>query len=382
MTAPQPELCPTPNCIIVFKHTGECAQAYVPGGIALIPAASRPTRPPMRSTYTFATLDVSAAAYDEIKAKLTEAGYSHAFVDGAIDMHGIGLTRAGVVAWPGAAITPILSCPFCGTLPETVPLTSEDTTGENGGAPFTSWHLIRCERCGSSLVGARKLTDAIEQWNRRAPAAPSPSVSLELTPLHFKVGTGTVWHCQCGNVAPAHYEVLPECTKVWCSECAGCLAQITFSDEGTDGRAPSVPDTGPHSRREFCTDPDCICVALWPVAAPPALDERPEPDDESGWSWLVHRHDCHGQAIRCACGYVGNSFIDKLDQRCPRCGNTRPWTKPADLHFTIDMTTEWKCGPCRQRHRARYDVTPDATFVYCGGCNAIIAEMHLPGDAR
>lgn len=49
----------------------------------------------MRSTYTFATLEVSAAAYLEIRAKLEEADYQHAIrEDGAIDMHGIGLVRA------------------------------------------------------------------------------------------------------------------------------------------------------------------------------------------------------------------------------------------------------------------------------------------------
>jgi len=46
-----------------------------------------------RTTYTFATLEVSRETYDEIEAKLREAGYDHAFVDGAIDMHGIGLVR-------------------------------------------------------------------------------------------------------------------------------------------------------------------------------------------------------------------------------------------------------------------------------------------------
>jgi len=47
----------------------------------------------LRFTHTFAELEVSAAAYDEIAAKLRAAGYDHAFVNGAIDMHGIGLTR-------------------------------------------------------------------------------------------------------------------------------------------------------------------------------------------------------------------------------------------------------------------------------------------------
>jgi CDGSH-type Zn-finger protein len=47
-------------------------------------------------THTYATLEVSALAYDEIAAKLRAAGYDHAFDtdEGAIDMQGIGLVRA------------------------------------------------------------------------------------------------------------------------------------------------------------------------------------------------------------------------------------------------------------------------------------------------
>lgn len=45
----------------------------------------------LRQTHTYATLAVSVEVYEEIEAKLRKAGYSHAFVDGAIDMHGIGL---------------------------------------------------------------------------------------------------------------------------------------------------------------------------------------------------------------------------------------------------------------------------------------------------
>ena len=57
----------------------------------------------VRQTHTYATLEVSAAAYDEIADKLKHAGYAHAFMRevGArpeqpetIDMHGIGLVRA------------------------------------------------------------------------------------------------------------------------------------------------------------------------------------------------------------------------------------------------------------------------------------------------
>lgn len=52
----------------------------------------------MRSTYTFAKLEVSQQAYDEIREKLVEAGYEHAFgLDDDVelmDMHGIALVRA------------------------------------------------------------------------------------------------------------------------------------------------------------------------------------------------------------------------------------------------------------------------------------------------
>jgi len=46
----------------------------------------------LKQTHTFAVLEVSKAAYDEIATKLRAAGYDHAFVaDDQIDMHGIGL---------------------------------------------------------------------------------------------------------------------------------------------------------------------------------------------------------------------------------------------------------------------------------------------------
>jgi len=52
---------------------------------------------PLRTTYTYAVLEVSAEAYAEIKAKLEEAGYQHAFHENGdehgtvIDMRGIAL---------------------------------------------------------------------------------------------------------------------------------------------------------------------------------------------------------------------------------------------------------------------------------------------------
>lgn len=47
----------------------------------------------VRQTHTYAELGLSQTAYDEIKRKLADAGYQHAFMeDGAIDMHGISVT--------------------------------------------------------------------------------------------------------------------------------------------------------------------------------------------------------------------------------------------------------------------------------------------------
>lgn len=48
----------------------------------------------LRQTHTFAELEVSEEVYEEVAKLLREAGYWHVFMDnGAIDMHGIGLTK-------------------------------------------------------------------------------------------------------------------------------------------------------------------------------------------------------------------------------------------------------------------------------------------------
>ena len=54
-------------------------------------------------TYTYAILEVSAAAYDEIRGALEAAGYQDAFHDDGdgyevIDMHGIALRRDPAVS--------------------------------------------------------------------------------------------------------------------------------------------------------------------------------------------------------------------------------------------------------------------------------------------
>lgn len=54
----------------------------------------------IRSTHTYVEMEVSATAYDEIADKLRAAEYDHAFHDGTIDMHGIGLIKAPETALP------------------------------------------------------------------------------------------------------------------------------------------------------------------------------------------------------------------------------------------------------------------------------------------
>jgi hypothetical protein len=50
-------------------------------------------------THTYALLQISATAYEEIAQRLRAAGYAHAFGDeGELDMHGIALVRGEPVA--------------------------------------------------------------------------------------------------------------------------------------------------------------------------------------------------------------------------------------------------------------------------------------------
>ncbi len=52
----------------------------------------KPPRTTLRTTHTYATLEVSATTYNEVKTLLTLAAYGHAFDGDLIDMHGIALT--------------------------------------------------------------------------------------------------------------------------------------------------------------------------------------------------------------------------------------------------------------------------------------------------
>lgn len=65
------------------------------------PEAPRPRiiRPSISHTHTYAVLEISQAAWDEIEAYLLDASYDHALTaPGLIDMHGIALQRSADVA--------------------------------------------------------------------------------------------------------------------------------------------------------------------------------------------------------------------------------------------------------------------------------------------
>lgn len=62
-----------------------------------VPESAVPRRVPTYQTHTFVVLELSDAAYKEIRIKLKEAGYEHAFIRQddreVIDMHGIAVAR-------------------------------------------------------------------------------------------------------------------------------------------------------------------------------------------------------------------------------------------------------------------------------------------------
>lgn len=65
----------------------------------------------LRTTHTFVELEVTPAAYDQIRTKLAEADYQHTFIDRTtVDMTGIAVTRGK----ENAPIDMILYCPSCG----------------------------------------------------------------------------------------------------------------------------------------------------------------------------------------------------------------------------------------------------------------------------
>jgi hypothetical protein len=70
-------------------------------------------------THTYAILDVNPSTWNDIAARLREAGYDHAFMeDGEIDMHGIAVkAKAFCKAQPTADPPSDCDWPACGCDP-------------------------------------------------------------------------------------------------------------------------------------------------------------------------------------------------------------------------------------------------------------------------
>lgn len=113
-------------------------------------------------THTFALLEVSAEAFDEIKQKLTDADYKHCFIDNAIELSGIGLVRGSerpqVTNYAVICICPKDGrnnrCPMHGDpIPTTI---TSSSSPENGGAGENGGLLVvdpeaRCS-CGHQMA--------------------------------------------------------------------------------------------------------------------------------------------------------------------------------------------------------------------------------------
>lgn len=94
-------------------------------------------------TYTYVVLRVSPAAYAEIREKLAQAGYQHAFHgdrDGeVIDMHGIAL---GVDQAPGQS-----------NVGEVDPLSGREYCPRCGSGPRQREDVKECPDCGYRWAG-------------------------------------------------------------------------------------------------------------------------------------------------------------------------------------------------------------------------------------
>ncbi|HEY9279519.1 MAG TPA: hypothetical protein VIP51_05535, partial [Eoetvoesiella sp.] len=98
-------------------------------------------------TYSFATLDISRRAYDEIARKLRAAGYEHAFLEnGLIDMHGIGLQPSSQEGEPRE---------INGSKYIAVPI-QDITTPRRGATVYTDmWWAVTHDHCVLFYTGGR-----------------------------------------------------------------------------------------------------------------------------------------------------------------------------------------------------------------------------------
>lgn len=84
----------------------------------------------MNVTHTYVLLELSAASYEEIKAKLLAACYEHAVNSaGELDMHGLAVVKS---AQPAAPVAPHCATCQCNKFPPTPPA--------SGNPNSRSWH--------------------------------------------------------------------------------------------------------------------------------------------------------------------------------------------------------------------------------------------------
>ena len=137
-------------------------------------------------TRTFATLELSQSAYDEIERKLLDAGYEHLFTAGpgsAIGMHGIAVERSDDI------IEYHTGMPVHRAEPEAVSIVFKDTEAEaamrqprssrfvkavfEGGVP-AGYKLTEnkprprfCFECGENVVGPCERKGCLEAVSQR-----------------------------------------------------------------------------------------------------------------------------------------------------------------------------------------------------------------------
>ena len=123
----------------------------------------------MRTTHTYAVLQISREAYEEIRAKLSEAGYEDQLCmignqQEAIDMQGIAVTQKQKCPQCGAGLCRCdkcgrewcldhqpnpLVCPWCGARPCCRCICCLRERDNPGELPAEMTFMVVCETCGN-----------------------------------------------------------------------------------------------------------------------------------------------------------------------------------------------------------------------------------------
>jgi len=117
-------------------------------------------------THTYALMQVSPSSFEEIARLLKDAGYSHAFVDDALDMHGLALIKG-----PAAKVTD--PCPGNVPVPRSpLPWTRPNITGpfiDAEGAPVSFSDPKNAEYLGYIVMQRPALLEALREMVLKHP---------------------------------------------------------------------------------------------------------------------------------------------------------------------------------------------------------------------